>query len=888
MAVNAVSMGYLAGLFGGSISAPTSGGTGVSVVDRTPTAPWVGQAKTEPSALVRTALGGARFIDLRAPVLDAKGAAEDYRRLFAMHQGLTMLDAVAQRADAKSPSSHEAARLERTFQSGVLQINDFLGDDPFESIRIARSAAGSSAKTTAGPLRATNTYVTQALHKADLSGPVEAFQGDVRFTASIARLAGNVTVEFDLNEMGSTDRTMSQVVAYLNGKLAAAGVDTRFATEVIAGTPRTLKVGDRTLTLPSDSDSYALALKSIATETVSFAAADRSDAVYVAQVGGKDGGLALAKYQSDTGHIGAGAPPVPEGTENQPVQDRAGLSALSKGLVEVRAARTGTDGSIYMLGEANATIDGQTIKGARDVVLQKYDSAGKLVFTRTLGAVGEATAADLAIASDGRIAVVGSVTGALDAGKAGPDAAKPDSFVTVFDAEGGELWTQRRGARAEDEATSVAFAADGSVFVGGRTRSGMPGQAPMGGWDGYLQRFDPAGLYLGVEQFGSGGTDAASRMAVEGTTLVVAATENGRAILRRYDITDPQAPVMTATRDLGALQGDISSVALDGGRVILTGTTANASLGEGVAGGAHSGGRDAFVLRLSAGLAVDAADRMTFLGGSGDDTGVSASILDGKVWLVGQTGIVGEGSTATATGNLVRIDADTGTVEWHRELHGDAGRMRPMAITAAAGGASVLDRIGLPQGTLDFQQSQKLVDATSVRAGDQFMLDLGGGRMRTVTIAADETYESLARKISVASQNRLDVKVLPTDGVQGLRITLKSNRAPVEIVSGSLGRDALEALGLSQTLVHPSDGLADDRTVFALRMPGDLTLNTKAGIKASRDAIQAAKLQLMAAYRKLTQLDNPNAAALANVTYSEYQSKQIANYQAALLKLGGG
>ena len=44
----------------------------------------------------------------------------------------------------------------------------------------------------------------------------------------------------------------------------------------------------------------------------------------------------------------------------------------------------------------------------------------------------------------------------------------------------------------------------------------------------------------------------------------------------------------------------------------------------------------------------------------------------------------------------------------------------------------------------------------------------------------------------------------------------------------------------------------------------------------------------MAAYRKLTQLDDPQAAAMANVVYSEYQSKQIANYQAALIKLGGG
>lgn len=889
MALNAVSMGYLAGLFGGSISVPSNGGGfGASVVDRTPTAPWIGQAKTEASALVRTALGGARFIDLRAPVIDAKGAAEDYRRLFALHQGLTMLDAVAQRADAKTISSQEAQRLERTFQSGLLQINDFLSDDQFDSIRIARSAASSSAKTTVGPAKAANTYVTPALHKGALSEPVEAFQGDIRFSVTVSRLSGDVTVDFDLAEMGSTERTLSQVVAHLNQKLEAAGVETRFATEVIPGEPRTLKIGDRTMTLPSDSNSYALSVKGLVTETLRFDAADRSDAVFVAQAGGKDGTLALAKYQSDTGQIGAGAPPVPEGTESQAVQDRARLSDLSKGLAEVRAVRNGPDGSIYMLGEADATVDGQTIKGARDVVLQKYDSAGRLVFTRTLGAAGEAAAFDLSVAADGRVAVVGSVTGALDSGKTGADALKSDSFVTVFDAQGGELWTQRRGARAEDEATSVAFGADGSVYVGGRTRSGMSGQASQGGWDAYLQRFDPTGLYLGVEQFGSGGDDAASRMAVEGSTLIIAGSENGRAVVRRFDISDPQAPVLTATRDLGALQGDISSVALDGGRVILTGTTANAALGDGVAGGAHSGGRDAFVLRLDAGLAIDAADRVTFLGGAGDDTGVSASILAGKVWLVGQTGVVGEGASQTASGRVVRLDADTGSVEWERAFQGQDGRIRPMAISASSGGATVLDRLGLPLGAIDFQRSQKLVDATSVRAGDQFMLDLGGGRMRTVTIAADETYDSLAKKISVASQNRLDVKVLPTEGVQGLRITLKSNRSPVEIVAGSLGRDALEALGLGQTLVHPTDGLSDDRAVFALRMPGDLTLTTKVGIKAARDGIQAAKLQVMSAYRKLTQLDNPNAAALANVTYSEYQSKQIANYQAALLKLGGG
>ena len=890
MALNATSMGYLAGLFGGTISMPSGGGfgSGASAIDKTPTAPWIGKAKTEPSTLVRTALAGQRFIDLRAPVIDAKGAAEDYRRLFALHQGLTMLDAVAKRADGKTISAQEATRLEKTFQSGLKEINGFLGSDPFESIRVARTAAGASAKTTVGPAKAAYTYVTPPIHAGLLSEPVEAFAGDVRFSLTVSRLAGDVTVDFDLSEMGSTDRTLGQVNAYLNQKLSDAGVDTRFNMEMIRGEPKTMKVGDRTYTLPSDDNSYALAVKATSIEVLSFSAPDRSDAVFVAQAGGKDGAMSLAKYQSDTGQVGTGAPAVPSDQGEMPVQDRARLAAMSAGLDTVSAIRTGSDGSVYVLGEADAAVEGQAIKGTRDAVLQKYDSTGRLVFTRTLGAAGEATAADLAIGADGRVAVVGSVTGALDAGKAGVDPARSDSFITVFDAQGGELWTERRGARSEDEATSVAFGADGSVYVSGRARSGMPGAGSLGGWDGYLQTFSADGLSLGVDQFGTGGDDAAARIAVEGSNLVVAGTENGRAVLRRYDLTEPQSPVLAATRDLGNLQGEIASVALDGGRVLLTGTSGNAGLGEGVTTNAHAGGRDAFVMRLDAGLNVDAADRVTFLGGAGDDTAVSASVQGGKVWITGQSGVVGEGTSQAASGRLVRLDADSGTIEWERSFQGKDGRIQPMAVGVVAGGASVLDRLGLPQGTIDFKPSQKLVDATSARAGDQFMLDLGSGRLRTVTIEADDTYETLAKKIGTASQNRLEAKILPTDGVQGLRITLKPGRAPIEIVAGTLGRDALEALGLSQTLVHPTGGLADDRAVYALRMAGDLSLTTKAGIKSALDSVQAAKLQLMAAYRKLTELDNPRAAAMSKVVYSEYQSKQIANYQAALLKLGGG
>ena len=63
----------------------------------------------------------------------------------------------------------------------------------------------------------------------------------------------------------------------------------------------------------------------------------------------------------------------------------------------------------------------------------------------------------------------------------------------LFDAGGNEVWTQRRAAREEDQATAVAFGADGTVYVAGQARSAIPGSAgALGGWDGYLEGFGTA------------------------------------------------------------------------------------------------------------------------------------------------------------------------------------------------------------------------------------------------------------------------------------------------------------------------------------------------------------------------------------------------------------
>src|SRR5690606_404323 len=118
-----------------------------------------------------------------------------------------------------------------------------------------------------------------------------------------------------------------------------------------------------------------------------------------------------------------------------------------EGVETVRASAAGADGSVWIVADVSAGASTQPIKGQADVVLMKLDSAGHVVVSRALGAASTASGYAIAVDADGRVAVAGSVVGGLVPGETGISTTLADSFVTVFDAEGREQWTQRRGAK---------------------------------------------------------------------------------------------------------------------------------------------------------------------------------------------------------------------------------------------------------------------------------------------------------------------------------------------------------------------------------------------------------------------------------------------------------
>ena len=894
-------LGYYQARNGQSASALATGSGGTKKY--APTAPW---SPTSTAAkvtdLVKSALAGKRLINEGAAKLDLAGASEDYRKLFALHQGLASLQGLAERAGAKGVTDFELTRLRAVFERGLIEVAGYSDEAKFDQIRLTRGAVATSTKSAIGVPKNKYDYVTDKLHTGASTDVVPAFEGDAVFEIQVKKLAGTTTVAIDLADMGATPRTMSSVVNFINGKLQAQGYNTRFAVERTAGAPRSV-IGSngKPVTLPALGDDYAIRVKGDSSEQLTFSAVTKP-AVYVTTYGGdpnpdKDLKTDDGKFENRLIKID------PSGATGP--QTRIKTETLEGNILGVRQTRVGPDGSVYMLADVEKSVAGQAVKGEKDVALLKYDSAGNIVYARSLGAADKASGLGLAVSADGKIAVSGAVTGTLMGATNGPinssDASgKSDSFISLYNAKGDEVWTVRRGSLEADEAGAVAFGDDGTVYVTGRAKSTMPGSdGAVGAYDGYLSAIATtdkgAARVLFTEQFGTVGDDKPAGIVVDGDKVIVAGLENGEGVLRTFDtvrtetrtiktvasgvlthtietyvggvLTDSQstnygaiaAPDSTtttsftsaatasagATRSIGDLQGGaIAGLSLDGGQLYIAGHTRNASLSLGSPTNGHAGGIDAFAASLSTDLSSTAADKLAYYGGAGDNTVTGMSVAAGQVWLVGAAGADLPGLTAQGTkeGYVAALDTATGAVSGAQRLSGKDGIATATSIAVDTSGASTLDRFGLPKGVLNYEASQKITSATAARAGDTFQIRTReGGTPVTVTLAAGDTLETLAAMIRRKAGSAAKVEVVSNGATRVLKISPASDNAVVEIMPGKGGKDLLEAIGLTEGIVRRTE-FVDGKTVSTA--PGGevygLALDVGINLDTKEDAMHAA------------------------------------------------
>lgn len=323
------------------------------------------------------------------------------------------------------------------------------------------------------------------------------------------------------------------------------------------------------------------------------------------------------------------------------------------------------DGGVIAAGYTRGDLDGKHPGSpADDAFVTRLTGSGQRAW---LTQAGDPTKADrfyaVAPAPDGGAYVAGYTSGSF-AGEAG--AGDKDAVLARIGPDGRVAWSRQFGGPGEDKAYAVAADAQG-VYVAGGTSAGLPGTTALGGTDGWLARYDPAGARSWVTSVGGAGDDLLGGVAISSTGTVLAtgstggeATNGGSDVLTVAYTSTGRQGWRTVTGGHGADAG-AEVVPLPDGAVAVVGFT-NSTLGLPV------GGADVLTVRLDArGRQLGVAQYGTARDDAADPFGeenVYATLgADGRLLVSGLTAGAPVGGGALGNGDvfLAVLDATKGT-----------------------------------------------------------------------------------------------------------------------------------------------------------------------------------------------------------------------------------
>jgi hypothetical protein len=365
-------------------------------------------------------------------------------------------------------------------------------------------------------------------------------------------------------------------------------------------------------------------------------------------------------------------------------------------------------GDLYVVGQTSGDLTEHSSGGMIDAFVRRYDAGGGVVWTRQFGSHERDLARDVDVDAAGNIYVVGETFGSLPGQVS---AGGWDAFVRKYDPYGIELWTRQFGGGGGEAASDVAIDKDGNVYVVGGTRAALPGQQSAGDYDAYIRRYDQAGNERWTRQFGTPAEDYGVAVTVDaaGNPIVVGATGGllaGAAAAGSLDSLARQFDPSGNVRWTRQFGTPRDDFAVDVA-VGPTGDVLVVGTTEGVLPGQKSAGQgDAYVASFSA----DGGHGWTRqFGTSGPDDGHAITVdAAGQVFVAGRAGRVFPGQTsAGGTDGFVMAVAPAGNTLWSRQFGGPANDY----VVGLAVGSGGLYAAGGTLGALEGQTASGERDA---------------------------------------------------------------------------------------------------------------------------------------------------------------------------------
>lgn len=823
----------------------------------------------------------ASFIDPPRTGVDELPA--DVQTSFTTYKALDRLRVLAEAAAKPTAPDGIRSSLQESFGHGLSELRDFLATAETESLDLAFARASRRAESVAIRDYGTATELPGVGVSAQRDDPLAGIAGNEVLEITLSKAGGiSDTVTVDLSTAPQPP-TLDGVADAVNAAIAAIPMLDE------TGAPALDENGDPvsrwyvSLDVEKQGDKWGLSLNRAGFETVSIDQVGAPDALMVAASRAAEGdpaqvqvmrfddpaGTAIRRNLSVVSATDRNATTqaellgVTEGEDSEEEGD--GISAIAADL-SANASITDADGSTYMLGTSSGDVGTSLSEGRDRLVLTKLDSAGRVLWHRALGSAGETSGAALSLGPGGDIVVAGTVEGAFDG-----DNADGDMMVARFGADGAEKYATVVRSVGADEANAVTVAADGSVVVGGRSANG----------DAFLAKLDQDGRLVQRHTIDTGGSERVRALATDAGGNILALTqEDGNGRLYRLDASD--LSIETGNLDLGAMTVS-TLVAGDSGQIAVGGRRIS---GAGDYDGVVQLVQPDFSQVRSVDIATAASDQVD-----------SLTFLNGDLYVGGRTaGALGSEQQGEVDGFVARIDTAAGAVVSQQQFGRTALETEAVRVSAAPGGATILNSLGLRRGELTPSDSERLTAQTSLRAGDSFSLRIGDGPVRNIVIEAEDTLSDLAARIEAAARGRIEVTTPAVGDGRALRIQAKEG-IDVELTSGPTGRDALGKLGLpAARLSVPTYPDKDEPQVrpggvYGLDLSDALDLSTEEGAGLALSRIKSALSMTQSAYRSLywsdlkaTLVDGRSGGGGGVAAWNA----KAASYQAALDRLSVG
>lgn len=838
-----------------------------------------------------------------ASIIDPKGITDtgkevDVQNAFVVYKALDRLQVLAEAASKSTITATERATLEKTFQKGLADIQSYLSTAQVDALNLAFGEATRSAQTIGvKPTTTTGPVAAKPVVPARDSA-LPGLTGSEVFTIKLNKFNLSDTLTVDLSTIPQPP-TLDGVAAAFNTALASIPSVDANGNPVLDSSGNVIPRWQTKFTVTKTGDQWGLSYDVPGSESVVIDQVAAPDALMV--VGGQtkvnastlmgvgkivDPATGLtqptslntvgaidrtATAQAEAAAAAAPKPPVPAGV-TLPTVDPTVNAAM-----DVRAIATDAQGYTYVVGTTAGDLGSNLSDGGDDLFLSKFDSAGNVVWQRTLGVAGEAQGAAISIDASGNVVVAGTISGPRD-NSPGVDS---DMLVARFTAAGDQSFLTTIPALGDDKATAVTIDAAGTIYVGG--------QSATNGGDAFVARLDATGKLQERRTIAAAGSGTVKALAIDGSGELLALTqESGTSTLRRLDGSALSTDL--GTLSLGTVEARAIAVS-DTGAIAVVGATYSAV--SGTQANAISGGRDGFVTQIDSGLT---SATTTYLGTGAEDQADSVTYMNGALYVGGRTaGALGAPVRGSVDGFVARVGVGTGTVESVSQFGKAQQRAEAVQIAAVSGGGDVLGALGLHRGSLAAVDSTMLVSQTGLNVGDSFQLELDGAKPVTVTIGATDTMATLSARLQKLLGKSATVTTPTVDGKTTLKISLQSGHS-LNMLSGPDGKDALSKLGLDPMRLYAAPIRATNAPIvspggsFGLELSDTMTLGTKESAARALTAVKNAVSIVQTAYRSLywdsTKENLVNGSTgFSSATPNAYMQAQIANYQAALARL---